>query len=437
MATFTVASAARRLLCVTSSNIGCQVVIRRLASFDTRSLAHERQELVTLRHMYDVCSAQPLSIAPWLHRQVGWCVFVIHVCSSRVLFVVPATFLHPTLVCSFQLPLRIARVMVLLLDAPASLASQLPLRRALDAYAYMQEQLVNMRVCTQASGRPSDAFVELIDRIYCVNHDAMRLVAQAVQLQQLQHSDCSSFLTEFFSHRVRLRTLCGQVSAVWNASKNSPSPHATDDASSDYSPKHTRCDSAWGDNGQIGALQQRTHVAGCLSDAAAAAGDVCRRTFGVAPDVEIVGDVAASLLYMPDHLFGIVFELLKNSMRAVCERHGDVGLTLPPIAVRVCDGAQDITNSVIDQGVGFSMASLPDLFRFYYSTSASRVNVGDDAVSMYHSGTRSNAMAGHGYGLPLARINVRSFGGDIILAPMQGFGCAAFVYLQKHSDTTF
>ena len=330
--------------------------------------------------------------------------------------------------------------MVLLLDAPASLASQLPLQRALHAYAYMQQQLVHMHVCTQASGRPSDGFVELVDRIYCVNHDAMRLVAQAVQQQQQQqqqHSDCSSFLTEFFSHRVRLRTLCGQVSALWSASEFTRSPRATDDASSDYdSPKDTRSDE-WGDTGQIGALQRRTHVAGCLTNAAAAAGDVCRRTFGVAPEVEIVGDVAASLLYMPDHLFGVTFELLKNSMRAVCERHGDAGHALPPVCVRVCDGAQDITISVTDQGVGFSVASLPDLFRFNHSTSASRVNVGDDAVSMYHSGSRSNAMAGHGYGLPLARINVRSFGGDIILAPMQGFGCAAFMYLQKHSDSTF
>ena len=199
---------------------------------------------------------------------------------------------------------------------------------------------------------------------------------------------------------------------------------------------NTRSDE-WGDTGQIGALQRRTHVAGCLTNAAAAAGDVCRRTFGVAPEVEIVGDVAASLLYMPDHLFGVTFELLKNSMRAVCERHGDAGHALPPVCVRVCDGAQDITISVTDQGVGFSVASLPDLFRFNHSTSASRVNVGDDAVSMYHSGSRSNAMAGHGYGLPLARINVRSFGGDIILAPMQGCGCAAFMYLQKHSDSTF
>lgn len=328
--------------------------------------------------------------------------------------------------------------MVLLLDAPPALASQLPLKRALDAYTYMEEQLVNMDVCTRPDGQPLDGFADLIDRIYCVNHDAMRLIAQAVQQQQ-QKLDYSAFLTEFFYHRVRLRTLCGQASALWNSSNVTRRTRATDDgSSSDYSPKDTsatkRGDS---DTGQIGALQRHTRVVDCLSDAAAAAGDVCLRTFGIAPEVDIVEDNAASLLYMPDHLFGVFFELLKNSMRAVCERHGDAAHKLPPICVRVYNGVQDITIAIEDRGAGFSAASLPDMFRFYYSTSASRVNVGDDAVSMYHSGSRSNAMAGHGYGLPLARINVRSFGGDIILAPMQGAGCTAFVYLHKNSDAVF
>lgn len=338
-----------------------------------------------------------------------------------------------------QLPLRIARVMVLLLDAPASLAPQLPLKRALDAYAYLQQQLVQQDSCTRADGRPLESFVELVDRIYCVNHDAMRLVAQAVQQQQ-QTLDHSAFLTEFFCHRVRLRTLCGQASALWNSSDATRSARArqkTDDGSSDYSPKDTRSATKFGDTGQVGALQNRVHIAGCLSDAAAAAGDVCLRTFGTAPEVDVVGDVSASLLYMPDHLFGVFFELLKNSMRAVCERHGDASYKLPPICLRVYDGAQNITISVADQGDGFSAASLRDIFRFHYSTSASKVNVGDDAVSIYHSGSRSNAMAGHGYGLPLARINVRCFGGDIILAPLQGSGCVAFVYLQKRSDAAF
>ena len=327
--------------------------------------------------------------------------------------------------------------MSLLLDAPSFLSSQLPLKRALDSYAYMLEQLVSMPACTRPGGLPLDSFVELIDRVYCVNHDALRLIAQAAQLQH--SADSSSFLTDFFAHRVRLRTLCGQASALWNSNDLQRSPPAAQRhfSSSAHVSEDQSVSMNSDDSGQIGALHLRAHVAGCLSDAAAAAGDVCLRSFGVAPGVDIVGDVSASLLHMPDHLFGIFFELFKNSMRAVCERHEESSAKLPAVCARVYDGSQEITVSIADQGLGFSAASLPVLFRFYYSTSSVRVNVGDDAVSIYHSGSRGNAMAGHGYGLPLARLNVRIFGGDIILAPVQGHGCTAFVYLHKHSNTVF
>lgn len=67
------AFAFRSLKHVTISCSSCHSVARRFASFDARSLASQRLELVTLRQIYDVCDTQPLSIAPWLHRQVSYC----------------------------------------------------------------------------------------------------------------------------------------------------------------------------------------------------------------------------------------------------------------------------------------------------------------------------------------------------------------------------
>jgi hypothetical protein len=71
MVALAVAWASRRLKHVKFPGVIRRPVALRLASFDARSLACQRQELVTLRHIYDVCSTRPLSIAPWLHRQVS------------------------------------------------------------------------------------------------------------------------------------------------------------------------------------------------------------------------------------------------------------------------------------------------------------------------------------------------------------------------------
>ena len=45
-------------------------------------------------------------------------------------------------------------------------------------------------------------------------------------------------------------------------------------------------------------------------------------------------------------------------------------------------------------------------------------------------------MAGYGYGLPLARLYARSFGGDLIVIPMEGHGTDAFLYLNKIDESS-
>lgn len=47
----------------------------------------------------------------------------------------------------------------------------------------------------------------------------------------------------------------------------------------------------------------------------------CQRTYGVSPALDIEGDKDITCSYIPTHLEYIIFELLKNAMRAVCESH--------------------------------------------------------------------------------------------------------------------
>ena len=58
--------------------------------------------------------------------------------------------------------------------------------------------------------------------------------------------------------------------------------------------------------------------------------------------------VPLSLCYPPPHLYHILFELFKNSMRATVEAHG-ADKELPTIEVLVAKGEHDVSIRVSDQ----------------------------------------------------------------------------------------
>lgn len=50
--------------------------------------------------------------------------------------------------------------------------------------------------------------------------------------------------------------------------------------------------------------------------------------------------------YVPTHLHLMVFELVKNSLRAVQERYMDLDKVAPPVRIIVAEGIEDVTIKV-------------------------------------------------------------------------------------------
>lgn len=103
-----------------------------------------------------------------------------------------------------------------------------------------------------------------------------------------------------------------------------------------------------------------------------------------------------------------MFELLKNSLRAVVERH--LGSTasdeskLPPIKVVVIEGKEDITIKISDEGGGIPRSAIPLIWTYMYTTME---RPGPDDAGEENDLLASDfkaPMAGFGYGLPLSRL---------------------------------
>jgi [3-methyl-2-oxobutanoate dehydrogenase (acetyl-transferring)] kinase len=218
-----------------------------------------------------------------------------------------------------------------------------------------------------------------------------------------------------------------------------------------------------------------------LADAVDFAATRCKQAFiehyGVAPDVTLSGDTHLTIPYIPAHLDYMLYELLKNSSRAVVERHlgahrvslADVHhhhhrSRLPPIHVRLCGGETDVTIRLSDQGGGIAESDVDAVWQFGFTTTTThgRRRSGDRssdeaggllgeglgldtappgasfgaawAAMEQHTGMGRYRIAGLGFGLPLSRLYARYFGGDLHLVNMPGYGVDAFMNLKRLED---
>ncbi|KAJ3259799.1 hypothetical protein HK103_001690 [Boothiomyces macroporosus] len=150
-----------------------------------------------------------------------------------------------------------------------------------------------------------------------------------------------------------------------------------------------------------------------VQDAISNAQNICQDYYGLfsPPVVKIVGvgnKIRGNFMYVPSHLHHMLFELLKNSMRAVVERFGQDEDDYPEIKVVIAEGKEDITIKVSDE---------------------------EKPILEDGGGDFKAPLAGYGYGLPLSRLYARYFGGDLRLISMEGYGTDAYLHLSRLSDS--
>lgn len=164
-----------------------------------------------------------------------------------------------------------------------------------------------------------------------------------------------------------------------------------------------------------------------------------------APALVIQGDVLAEIAYVPHQLYYMLFELIKNSAKATVRHHGhnegrdenrdeDQDEELPPIVVTIGNGAEneDVVIKVSDRGGGISRSHSERIFSYLFTTAEPHNPITDsDALESFG---RNSPLAGLGYGLPIARLYARYFGGDLAINSVEGFGTDAFVYLHKQGN---
>ncbi|CAK7563351.1 MAG: [Pyruvate dehydrogenase (acetyl-transferring)] kinase isozyme 2 [Sporothrix epigloea] len=217
------------------------------------------------------------------------------------------------------------------------------------------------------------------------------------QRMQIDHN-IQSFLDRFYMSRIGIRMLIGQHIALTDQS-------------------HHR------DPTYVGIICTKTNVHDLAQEAIENARFVCEDHYGLfeSPKIQLVCNPNLNFMYVPGHLSHMLFETLKNSLRAVVETHGQDKQEFPVTKVIVAEGREDITIKISDEGGGIPRSAIPLVWTYMYTTVDRTPNLDPD----FDQNDFKAPMAGFGYGLPISRLYARYFGGDLKLISMEGYGTDA------------
>ncbi len=322
-----------------------------------------------------------------------------------------------------ELLIRVARRHRDMYDLPAGLLETEPVSRVIRLYHAFFQTLLGLE-----SPRNEDAharFEAALRSFYTADGATLPSIAQGMhewrQLRgdKLIQSGTNARLDDLFTARLSIRMLIGQHVEVPGKAKIVRGLAAADVARSAF--ETTRA--------------------------------MCLRRFGVCPELRIEGHTDFKFTYVNSHLHHTLFELLKNSVRAVVEQHRGAqgeerrkrlalsrdGLgadKLPPVVVVISGGKEDVVIKVSDEGGGISRSDLAQRIWSYEYTTATdqdrRLNNPSGGVDVDKPFlTFRENFYGMGYGLPIARVFSRYLGGDLKIISTEGWGTDAYIFLNR------
>ncbi|EHY53425.1 [Pyruvate dehydrogenase (acetyl-transferring)] kinase isozyme 2 [Exophiala dermatitidis] len=258
-------------------------------------------------------------------------------------------------------------------------------------------------------------FARMLEIIKRRHDPVVTTVAQGInewkRKQQRMQIDSSiqSFLDRFYMSRIGIRMLIGQHIALTEQSTH----------------RHPN---------YVGIICTKTNVKELAEEAIENARFVCEDHYGLfdAPKVQLFCPPNLTFMYVPGHLSHMLFETLKNSLRAVVETHGAEKEEFPVTKVIVAEGKEDITIKISDEGGGIPRSAIPLVWTYMYTT----VDTTPELDPGFNASDFKAPMAGFGYGLPISRLYARYFGGDLKLISMEGYGTDVYLHLNRLSSSS-
>jgi len=378
-----------------------------------------------------------------------------------------AQFLHK------ELPIRVAQRAMDLLTLPHGLNKTKQVQEVTHNYLRYLRKLIDLPCPTteEEEFQFTDCLREIVQDRKTIPMTIAQGVSSLLQEQQQQHheeldsrrlQEMEKALYRFFNARIGLRLLAEHhiLSCVKRQKENEEyrMKHGCFGGSDDDDDVKNDTNSNRNCESYLGCIQYDCNP---YIEARRVANKVmkhCKECYGITPEIEVLDCTPekyadSKFTYVPHHLQYTLAELLKNSCRATITRHAqgknsredhvgshhhhhyhhhhDQGAatdeSLPCVRVVIAKGAEDVTIKVADRGGGVSRSVLDKMWSFAHSNTSDEIQSRENDTSFETDEFSGGKI--RGFGLPLARIYARYFGGELTLKSMEGYGVDAYLYL--------
>lgn len=312
-----------------------------------------------------------------------------------------------------ELPVRLANIMKEIHLLPENLLRMPSVALVNNWYATSFDEILHFEK-SEVSTPILDRFCQALIKIRNRHTDVVQTMAQGViELKESHQVDLATktsiqyFLDRFYMSRISIRMLINQHTLLFGG-----------DLHGQLNSRH------------VGCIDPHCDPVSVVRDAYENARFLCDQYYLASPELilnennELEQSAPIRMIYVPSHLYHMLFELFKNSMRAVMEHHGQQAEDYPPIEVTVVKGKEDICVKMSDRGGGIPRSATDQLFHYMYST----------APQPPRSDAHTVPLAGYGYGLPISRLYARYFHGDLVLLSCDGFGTDTIIYMKALSN---
>ncbi|XP_050426263.1 pyruvate dehydrogenase (acetyl-transferring) kinase, mitochondrial isoform X2 [Adelges cooleyi] len=228
-----------------------------------------------------------------------------------------------------ELPVRLANIMKEIHLLPDNLLKMPSVNLVNNWYAQSFKDVLEFEIDDGLTESTLSKFTQALVKIRNRHSDVVQTMAQGVlELKESHKIDTHTensiqyFLDRFYMSRIGIRMLINQHTLLFGEHlKNNQYQH-------------------------IGCIDPNCNVMNVVKDAYENARFLCDQYYLTSPELQInqpldrCDEEPIRIVYVPSHLYHILFEIFKNAMRAIVEHHKiDV---LPPLIVTLVKGKEDI-----------------------------------------------------------------------------------------------